>query len=447
MEIAINLLLRILIDAMNTLKIKNKLIIPIFAIFLFLIWAIFYFSGIPSVPFHPDEATQIFMSSDVEFIFNDTSELFYKNSTVDLRKQNYRLLDAPLSKYFIGLSRLIFNQKPINQDWDWSASYEENSNAVPNSQLLTSSRFAVALFFPFSIIFFILILRKIIGEKIILLVFAGILFSFNSLMLLHTRRAMAESLLIFFLLLSLYVLLTLPPEKLWLSVIPITLAINAKQSLWFLVPIFIILLLTKKALWVKKFLCQIIFFFLVLVAIFYILNPVLWNQPIKTSIEMIKERQELSNRQFNDINYVTPEFTVTKFSERITALIGQTFVLKPAYQDVINYSDVLQSSISDYSSNPIQNGWLRNLFVGVIFYFICFYGMIKSIKNFSKDRVVILTCSFIFLVLEILFFIQIPFQRYYLPLIPFSLIFFIYGLNCLQPVIENIFIKLKAGTT
>jgi hypothetical protein len=39
----------------------QKVILAI--LFLLILW--FYFTGIPSVPFHPDESTQIFMSSDV----------------------------------------------------------------------------------------------------------------------------------------------------------------------------------------------------------------------------------------------------------------------------------------------------------------------------------------------------------------------------------------------
>ena len=447
MEIATNFLFRILIEAMNSLKSANKLIIQIFAIILVIIWAIFYFFGIPSVPFHPDESTQIYMSSDVELIFNDTSELFYKNSSEKMEKQSYRLLDAPLTKYFIGLSRLLFHQKQIYQDWNWSASYEENLEAIPDPQLLTFSRFSVAIFFPFSLLLFILIIRKIVGDKKLLFVFSGILFSFNSLMLLHTRRAMAESLLIFFLLLSLYVLLILPSKKIWLSSIPIALAINAKQSLMFLVPITIILLLTKNTLGAKNLIRQIIFFFLLLFGIFYILNPVIWNQPIITGFEMVLERQELSSQQYVNINAVTPEFTITKLSERITALIGQTFVLKPAYQDVLNYADPLRSSISNYSSSPLQNGLMRNLFAGVFIFFVSLFGIFKSIKNFSIDKVVILTCSFILLLVEILIFIQIPFQRYYLPLIPFSLLFFIYGLLCLQPEILKLFLNVKSKFT
>lgn len=381
------------------------------------------------------------MSSDVELIFNDTSKLFYKNPPIELEKQTYRLLDAPLTRYLIGFSRTIFNIDPIVNDWNWSESFEENWQAFPEEKLLSISRLSVAIFFPLSTLVFTLLVRKIIGNQYLLLLISTVIFSSNSLLLLHTRRAMAESLLIFFLLLSLYLMISLPPEKLWLSSIPIALAINAKQSLIFLVPVVLILFFAKKSSGVKNILFQVALFTSVLIGIFYVLNPIIWKQPIRTSIIMISERQELSRQQLLAINSVTPEFTTSLFTEKFTALIAQTFVLKPAYQDVSNYADQLQNSVANYSSKPIQNGIFRNLFFGVLFVIVSSYGVIQSFKYFSKDKIVVMLLSFIFLLVEMLLFIQIPFQRYYLPLIPYSLIFLIYGIFHLQAYFNNLAIK------
>ncbi len=201
-----------------------------------------YFKNLLNIPFHPDESTQIFMSKDVELIINNTTDLFFQEDTQNSIEQKYRLLDAPLPKYFIGIFRIIFQLDSIPFDWDWSKSWAENKNAVPGNQLLLISRISAAIFFPFSIVLFALILKEVFKSDNLLIFLSLILFAFNSLLLLHTRRAMAESSMIFFLLLSLLTLYKIPNKWFLLSAVPIALAINAKQILIFLIPLAIILL-------------------------------------------------------------------------------------------------------------------------------------------------------------------------------------------------------------
>lgn len=397
----------------------------------------FYFKNLLNVPFHPDESTQIFMSKDVELLFNNTTDLYFQEAPQDSIEQNYRLLDAPLPKYFIGIFRIIFKIETNPFDWDWSKSWTENQNAIPGNQLLLISRISAAIFFPFSIVLFAFISKEVFKSDNLLFFLSLILFAFNSLLLLHARRAMAESSMIFFLLLSLLTLFKIPVKWFFLASVPIALAINAKQILFFLVPIAIILLIFNFKNQLKILIGQITLFVVLLVGIFLILNPIAWKQPVIVVKQMLNQRLELSHNQVDAIASVSPEFLTTSFSKRSVAFIAQLFILQPSPQEISNYQEYLNQSIVDYFKNPLHRGFIRNLFSGTIYLLLFIIGFYKSISLCPVNFKFIFLIGFILFSLEILMSLTIPFQRYYLPAIPFIIIFAMIGLRQIINLIKN----------
>lgn len=404
-----------------------------------ILWMFFYFKNIMVVPFHPDESTQIFMSKDVELIFNNTTDLYFQENAQNSDEQNYRLLDAPLPKYFIGIFRYLFKLESIPLDWDWSISWTDNQNAIPSPQLLLISRISAAIFFPLSLILFALILKEVFGSDILLIILSLTLFAFNSLLLLHTRRAMAESSLIFFLLLSLLTLCKISNKWFFLASVPIAFAINAKQILIFLIPLALILLIFNFSNKLKIFVMQTTLFFVFLVSIFYFLNPVTWKQPLHVAQQMINQRIELSQNQADAIESVTPEFLTNSVSKRITAFIAQIFILQPSPQEVSNYQENLNQSIINYFKNPLHRGLIRNLIGGTIYLILFSIGFFKSFSLLPNKFKLIFLSGFILFSLEILITLTIPFQRYYLPAIPFTIIFAMIGLRQIINKIKNRF--------
>ena len=397
--------------------------------FCFILWVFFYFKNISIVPFHPDEATQIYMSQDVELIINHTSDLFFQEDPQYPLEQNYRLLDAPLTKYFIGIFRNIFKQDSLNSDWDWTKSWSDNLNAIPSNALLFSSRLSAAIFFPFSTLLFVLILKDIFDCDLFLIFLSTLLFSFNSLLLLHTRRAMAESEMIFFLLLSLFTISKIPKKWFFLVSIPIGFAINTKQTLLFLIPLALLMIIYYFIKHWKSLVLQLGLFSFIVVSIFYVLNPIIWKEPVKVVIQMLKSRNELSQNQTTAIGSVTPEFLTNSPSEKMTAFIAQIFVLEPTPQDISNYQDEINPSVSNYFKIPLHKGLLRNLLVGTIYFLLVIFGIYKSFNFLDCKHKLIFISGFALFCLEILFLLAIPFQRYYLPAIPFTIIFAMIGLN------------------
>ena len=131
-----------------------------------LLFSFFFLRDIQEIPFHPDEATQIFMSSDVDLFIQDPGSLIWKpQNPMDIRMQ-YRLLDAPFSRTWIGIFRALGRVPELPNDWNWSADWGQNINAsaYPTEAQLITGRLASAIFLPLDILFLYLIGRKLRGN-------------------------------------------------------------------------------------------------------------------------------------------------------------------------------------------------------------------------------------------------------------------------------------------
>ncbi len=368
------------------------------------------------------------MSEDVNLLINHTSELFYQDNPSNPLMQKYRLLDAPITRYAIGVFRLISGVPPLQNDWDWSKTWDENKLAFPTPKMLFVSRLSTAILFPISIVIFFLLSKELFKNNNILIGLSVLLFSLNSLLLLHTRRAMAESSLIFFLTLSLYLLLKLPKKIIFLSAIPIGFAINSKQILIFLVLVGLLLFFYYFFKETNKLITQTIFFSIIIVSIFMLFNPILWNNPLKAFDAMIKERSLLTQNQEFSIEAVSPTSITDTIPKKIVAWIAQIYILPPSPQEIANYQDALNVSFVNYLKSPFQKGLFRNLLLGTLSFLFFLYGFIRAIINFTIKEKIIFVSAFLLFFLEILFLFKIPFQRYFLPAIPLSILFESYGI-------------------
>ena len=384
-----------------------------------------YFIGVASVPFHPDESTQIYMSSDFELFFKDIKSLYYTpNSNTD-PKTTYRLLDAPLTRYIIGVGRTITQTDPLQNDWSWSSSWSENvaNQSLPDNQQLLVSRYSTSILFPFSLLLMFFIGKKIKGDWTGWV--AMILFATNGLVLLHTRRAMAESALLFTLLLALWMLLYCYKNK-WLIAIPISLAFLAKQTTSFLFPagIFVLILPFREIFsqW-KNMLKNIFLFITVSILIIFLFNPFLWKNPVQSIQAAVETRKGFSLRQSEEIDQINPDQYLSNISERFIAIISQTFIAPPAFEDIGNYHEEIEPTAIAYFNNPL-NKLFRGFFYGGICAILSSLGLaitIRNIRGLSHDSTILLI-SFALAFLTCFLFV-LPFQRYYLILIPFICLF------------------------
>lgn len=413
-------------------------------VFVVIIISIFYIGGASTVPFHPDEATQIFMSQDVNLLFQNPASLFWKADSESDIRQRYRELDAPLTRYLIGIGIKFTEVSPLLQDWDWAKSWVQNvdAGALPDSYLLSVARVSVSILFPFSLLGIYLIGKKISNRWVGWT--AAILFGGSALILLHTRRAMTESALLFTMIISLWVMIS-ERKHLWIIALPVALAFNSKYSAlpFFLLGILVITLFYS--IINKSFSCLVknLSLYLVSFTLFtFLLNPFLWSHPIQGFLSALKAREELTHQQVETLDLVNPERTLDNLTLKVESTIFQTFLSAPAVADVSNYVSDTSSTQISYFSNPFHNIF-TGIIWGAIFSIISisgfFYASFFLIRKNWKEHfeLLVLWMGSILQTGFLVFFVPNSFQRYYLPIILFSCLWFAYLIGQIPGILKH----------
>jgi 4-amino-4-deoxy-L-arabinose transferase-like glycosyltransferase len=394
-----------------------------------------YFAGLAKVPFHPDESTQIFMSADIDYLISNPATLLWKPDITNDVRQNYRELDSPLTRYLIGIGREIAGLPAVPQDWNWSKSWEENaaSGALPSDQLLLVSRVSVSIWFPFSLLFLYGIGKKVSGKTMGWA--AMLLFATNALILLHTRRAMAESSLVFFIIFSLWSILVVDKSK-WLCAFSIALAFNAKYSAIFLVPlalIFIVIPGNKTDIKWRSIVVQLLTFMAVFGLVTVLLNPFLWSAPVRALTEAWNARQTLLQNQVTMAQSVTPGRPVFSFEDRFLSMLANVYYVQPAVADVGNYLNATAVATQAYFANPL-NDLFHDVVTGSLSLMLSILGIVLAIYQVAREKfqgtkpLWILLLGSVLAFLFIMLFIPIPYQRYYIILIPFVILWQAYAI-------------------
>ena len=409
-------------------------------LFTLILW--FYFAGIPSVPFHPDESTQIYMSSDAS---ESADLLAYVPGGRSGDKWRYRLIDSPLSRTMMGWALKIKGVTPNLSDWNWSANWRVNIalGALPSDDALATARWSVAWVFPLTCLFLYLLAKKISGSASA--VVAVLLFATNALVLMHTRRAMSESVLLCAVTALVWLMIDIK-NKPWFTAIAAAMAVNAKQTAFPLAALAGIemLILPQKETIPKKALNSLIFFAVIL-GISWFLNPAYWQHPIDAIGEGLRQRQELTEKMRVDYN------TSRNPLEQAIIMTAQIFIQQPMAYDVLNYFEATRPAVDAYMSQPV-NTLFRGYTGGAIMLVLSILGWIILWKHTGKSapekRLPFLIMNGIMLVfiMMLIFMTAAPFQRYYVILIPFLCIFQSTAIVFLWNTFSNAIKKRTAGT-
>jgi len=359
---------------------KKDWVIHVVCLFL----TLFYLWGMKLVPFHPDESTQIFMSEDpFEFIKNPLS-LSYSPDADPSSKTIYRAIDMPLTRYIIGFARFVSSSPGLHSDWDWSLTWEQNLNigALPSQALLETARLIPTLLIPISIYLFYFSIRKILPKvpALIAVFFLGL----NPLILLHGRRAMAESALLFGITLFLWSI-TRDRIKPILVGISIAVAFNAKQTGIFLIPAGIIAVCTLqkeennlKNMLARSSMVLAVFFFITL-----FFNPYYWESPLAAFIFGSQTRAQLIDLQLLDhLGGSNPNIL-----RRALNLISNVFMLPPAVSEIDKYLGPISRQIQIYQ-DFLPHSWFRGLIGGslqITIFLSGFYVLYRRHSGYSKS--------------------------------------------------------------
>jgi len=399
-------------------------------VILLTLLSFYYFWGIKFVPFHPDESTYIYMSSDFDALFNDVSSLFWQADREDDARQNYRELDAPITRYLIGLGRTLSGHQALPVDWDWGKSWDENisAGAYPDSDLLSVSRLSIALFLPLTLTLMYSIGKHIQGRSLGLL--SALLLGTNAVVLLHGRRAMTEGPLLLGVTLAAWSFLHARKNP-WLVGFALAVAFNAKHLALALVPVGILAIIwSPKTRYIKigmnllKFMSSFMF-------ITVALNPLHWNHPMQSIAASIEARQELVDRQIEGLVRVAPERYLDTPAQRLLMMVANIFIGPAEHSLVSNLVDT-QEDVDTYIAMPGHNTF-RGLVWGGVFIILTIVGLyvamrsLQGQKTHERPEIAILLMAAFFQWAAIMA-VPLPWVRFSIPLLPFVCLFTGYGL-------------------
>jgi hypothetical protein len=344
------------------------------------ILALFYLWGVMTVPFHPDESTQLYMSADLDTLFTDPLKLIFDPNAENDPKQHYRLIDAPLTRYILGFGRTIGGFPSLRSDWDWSKTWDENVQigALPSEDLLYAGRLAITSLLPLGLLFLYLA-GKQMGDGMTGL-WAALFLGTNALVLLHDRRAMAEGALILGVAFFLWSL-SQSDRRAWLTGLAMAIAFNAKQSTLALLPVGLVAVAwsaDQESMDFKRTGVNIAQYLGVFVLLTFALNPVFWNSPVQTIQIAMHERQDLLERQLADTQRLAPEKVLDSPGERLVAILANLYATPPMFYEVGNYIEETQSGGAEYLKNP-GHDLFRGLGGGGIMLFITLFGIATSL--------------------------------------------------------------------
>jgi hypothetical protein len=389
--------------------------------------ALYLLAGCALVPLHGDEPTVIYTSWDFDAIRRgDWAHLVYQDpppadDPQAATRQDLRLLNGVINRYWVGLlwNTAGMTTRDLNDQWLWGAdlAFNRANNHLPSDQLLFLSRFGSGLLAVLSVAVIFVIGKRTGGRRTAWL--ASLIYTLTPALLLNSRRAMMESGFLLCSALLLYAGLWFVEKpnirRLVLLGIAAGLAFASKHTG----------LLTVAAVFggiglfslIRAGLSGTIIAatklggaFILMLAVFFVLNPVWWSDPLPMPGRILSARAALLKGQTEAFGGYTDT------GERAAGLIREMFAAPPQYYEVKEgWSVWLADAIKTYEGNLLSG--VSNLAFSTLIGALFLVGCWRALRHWHEPT------SFVLLVFAVLsiaaIFVATPvnWQRYYLPLV------------------------------
>lgn len=408
--------------------------------------AAYILAGTALVPFHGDEATQIYMSRDYVYLFldHDLNRVLYHPDPASPTEQHLRLLNGTLPKYLIGLAWHAGGLSPadLNEQWDWGADwhYNQQTGHAPTPERLQLARWSSALLLAAGAAPMFWLGWALGGRRAAY--FASLYYALNPALLLNGRRAMMEGGVTLFSLLvvltGVWWMKTLTPalsaaasgrgkSHRWLAAATLGLtaglALASKHTA----------LLTVAAVfgvtggysiyrWVKDsragtrsaaFL-QVIMAAFIVAAVFLALNPAWWSAPLQMPGVVLQLRAELLQTQVEVFG------GYAGLAEQIGGFWRQVFVALPQYYEVAGWETYIGDQITRYEASPwrgvsVGGSATGGVLLGVMMV-VGVWALLRG-RGRTAARLVVGVWALVVIVATLVL-TPLEWQRYYLPVYP-----------------------------
>lgn len=406
--------------------------------------AAFILIGVPDASFHGDETSFIYSSRDYAALFlRGKPQDVSIDLPVDDDVEYLRLVDGSLARYSIGLAWYLagYSESDLpTHNFNWTTGYAENlaDGRIPGLPLLTVARLPSATFLTLSVaVMFALGWR--FGGQAMAFVVSG-LYALNPIIVLNGRRALQEGGLLCFGLLTMLVGAIISqrrerghvPLALWIGLIVAgALALVSKNNgfvyvaaayLWILAPD----LPRPRAL--LRTAGRLVICGALTIALFVALSPGMWRDPVRNTLVAAWARVEaMQDQAAHD-----PEAPTT-LARRASDILTQPF-LRPLdhwESGSPNAAEGQSDLIAAYDASPIS-GIHFGAVLGVPLTLLAILGVVASLSaRLRPYRSAALARGLLLWLgvnIVVLLGLPLPWQRYFLSLIPVATILAAVGL-------------------
>jgi len=403
-----------------------------------ILWLLLLGAFVFAIPptFHGDEPMQIYMSRDYATAFiNRDPDALVVDPPYSIDTDAYlRLINGTVNRYAIGLSwqiaGLTVNNLPPRPGWDWGLDYTTNVSTghMPSAALLAVGRFSSTLFLALSVVVMFALGWQFAAphNRLLAYVVSG-LYALNPVILLNGRRALQEGSTLFFGLLVILIAVLISkrraenksaPLYLWIALIlagGLTLAskytgivfVGGALGWIFLAQAVRLrwrdLLITTGKLIVCGVLCLLFFI---------ALSPALWDDPPARLLDSLEQREQLLNIQVSsDSDAPMP------LLERVREIIVQPFMTAPQQYEVAFWATfpAVTDDVARYMGSPFS-GLQFGVILGGVLTLLAGIGIVFCLHRDWRAGVF----AWLGLTIASLLANPLPWQRYYLGLIPLA---------------------------
>lgn len=403
--------------------------------------SLFVLAGTAAVPFHGDEAMQIYMSHDYVAVLIDRDPNYLKVSPPYAIDSDawLRLINGSVNRYLIGLSwhmaGYTSGDLPPRPGWDWGLSYADGvaTGHRPSADFMAVARLSSALLTGASVWLLYAVVRAFGAWPALL---AAALYALHPVVLLNGRRAMQEGSLLAFGLLAVAaaVAWALQPDTapVWrrlavalLLALASALALASKHSAAvFVAGAFAIVgvdALLRRAGWRRRL--ETIGLALVsaalALALWVGLSPALWNDPIARLGDLLVERAALL-----EIQVTVGGGVPLTLAERVSAWVEQPFFAAPQFFELAAWGEdaAVQAEVGAYLASPLSGA--ASVLVGALMFGLMacgvMAGLVWALRSPAsvRARLALGVLAWAALTAASLLLNPLPWQRYYLVLIP-----------------------------
>jgi 4-amino-4-deoxy-L-arabinose transferase-like glycosyltransferase len=398
-----------------------------------LAWMAYVLQG--QAPFHGDESTLVLMSRDYayQFLERDMAKVLYQQPPWNSTEQELRLLNGTISKYSIGLVWHVggYTLAQLPDQYDWGADWDYNvaTARVPDAALLAVIRAPSTIMTALGVAVMAALGWWVGGWRAAMLACA--LYALNPPLLLNGRRAMFEGAFLLFTLLTVLAGVALAAH---LQRPQTNMARHMGARRWVIVSLFVALGISGGMALASKHTAVVAvgavfggvawalvradwrrWPFLALsamlcLAVFFLLNPAWWNDPLGRAAEVLTMRNQMLSGQAATFG------GYADWGERMAGLLRQT-LLQPMYYEVDAWGTypAIAEQIRAYEASA-WGGLALSPWIAAAGGVLALWGVWRLARDGAAGLVVLLwagaTIAFVVLATPL------EWQRYYLPMYP-----------------------------